>query len=92
MSSICNNNISITFSMKENYKCPEDVTKSPKDFQRISRGCPRGIQRGPKDLQRKDWGCKHNAYISMSRNHNDSDLVQTNKCKDKRYFKEKIYT
>ena len=68
-------NNSIAFFDETNYKeCLEEVRRmsrgSPEDIQRM----PEGIQRGPKDLQRKDWGCIDNAYIGMSRNHNDSDL------------------
>ena len=66
-------------------ECPKDVQRMtrgcPEDVQKMSRGfpedilrMPEGILRGPKDLQRIDWGCIDNAYIGMSRNHNDSDL------------------
>ena len=49
------------------------------DVQRISKGCPedvqrrasRGVQRGSPE---EGLGMYSNAYISMSRNHNDSDL------------------
>ena len=68
-------NNSITFFDEKNYKeCLQEVRRMsrgcPEDIQRM----PEGIQRGPKDLQRIDWGCIDNAYIGMSRNHNDSDL------------------
>ena len=54
--------------------CPEDIQKMSRGFPEDILRMPEGIQRGPKDLQRKDWGCIDNAYIGMSRNHNDSDL------------------
>ena len=50
--------------------CPEDV-------QRISRGYPqdaRGHPEGSKGSPEERLGMYSNAYISMSRNHNDSDL------------------
>ena len=54
--------------------CPEDV-------QRMSRGCPEDVQRmskghpeGSKGSPEEGLGIYGNAYINMSRNHNDSDL------------------
>ena len=48
------------------------------DVQRISKGCPEDVQRASRGVQRgspeEGLGMYNNAYISMSRNHNDSDL------------------
>ena len=53
----------------------------PEDVQRMSRGFPEDIQRmptghpeGSKGSPEEGLGMYNNAYISMSRNHNDSDL------------------
>mgnify|MGYP006863942153 CR=1 FL=1 len=49
--------------------------------QRMSRGCPEDVLRmskghpeGSKGSPEEGLGMYNNAYISMSRNHNDSDL------------------
>ena len=58
--------------------CPEDIQKMsrgfPEDVQRMSRGCPEGHPEGSKGSPEEGLGMYNNAYISMSRNHNDSDL------------------
>ena len=75
-----------TEDVKRMYRgCPENVQQmsrgSPEDVQKMSRGCPEDIQRmsrghpeGSKGSPKEGLGMYSNAYISMSRNHNDSDL------------------
>ena len=52
----------------------EDVQRMskgfPKDILRMSKGHPEGSKGSPEE----GLGMYNNAYISMSRNHNDSDL------------------
>ena len=63
-------------------RCPEHVQRlsreCPEDVQRISKGYPEDVQRASRGVQRgspeEGLGMYNNAYISMSRNHNDSDL------------------
>ena len=54
----------------------DDVSED--DVQRMSGGCPEDVQRASRGVQRgspeEGLGMYNNAYISMSRNHNDSDL------------------
>ena len=60
----------------------------PEDVQRKPRGCPEDIQRmpighpeGSKGSPEEGLGMYNNAYISMSRNHNDSDLNKALLCR-----------
>ena len=68
-------NNSIAFFDEKNYKeCLEEVRRmsrgSPEDILRMSKGHPEGSKGSPEE----GLGMYSNAYISMSRNHNDSDL------------------
>ena len=52
--------------------CPEDVQRISKGYPvDVQRRASRGVQRGSPE---EGLGMYSNAYISMSRNHNDSDL------------------
>ena len=49
--------------------CPEESRGFPKDILWMSKGHPEGSKGSPEE----GLGMYNNAYISMSRNHNDSD-------------------
>ena len=46
----------------------------PRNDPKMSRGCPMGIPRASRGHPEDSMGMYNNAYISKSRNHNDSDL------------------